>query len=763
LKNNTIFDKLLHKYHLYKNKEMPMAPSTKSKVLLSALLLICFIPFFSLCGCGGSTSSTTTTSTGGTTTPTDLSSLTVSFSNNLVTYPNSVTVFAQLIDANGNPVPGISVAFAQDSTLLAFSPATTALTNGSGVAQLTVSAASTSSAGATNVTASAPLTTSGTTSTITSAPAGIEVGSVAITLGAITLGSSSISSYGTSSVTVPVNLSGSATTLPVSVTFNSPCVGSGLATLTTPVTNNSGTVTSTYKDNGCNTGKLAIPDEITASVATGASVSADITILPTAVGSIQFVSATPTILGTTGTTLPQSSIVEFQVLDDHNKGKAGIVVDFSLIPNNPLLGITLSSPQATSDAYGKVTASVTSGPVPTPLWVVAKVDGSGTPGILTQSNQLTITTGLPTQNFFSLSRQTFNLEGWGYDGVTSTVTVIASDRLGNPVPDGTAITFIAEGGQFVNTTTSTATCTTTGGGCTVTFESAQYKPLGETINYGGTIGVQGAVAALEYDGVTPITITQYDGTNSGPLYVKNGRVTILAYAVGEMSFVDAHGTNAYQSGDTFYDLGWLFLDSNENGILDNQLSQPNLQEQTIGNKPGTAPCGTQTYNGSGYVWSAYPDNYADVPSVQSSCSGVWGQTYVRREAVEIFSSLNPLISQVKFTSTSCTSFLDFWLMDENYNPMPAGTTVSVVTSNNFITYTPLNSTAPIQATVAVDGGSPVLNTTHAGGTLVRISVAPVTGEPCDPAQLPPGGSVELAVTTPLPHSLATPVWIYLNP
>jgi hypothetical protein len=96
-----------------------------------------------------------------------------------------------------------------------------------------------------------------------------------------------------------------------------------------------------------------------------------------------------------------------------------------------------------------VTVSLSSGTVPTPVWVVATVHGTT---LSTQSNTLTITTGLPTQDFFSLSIQTSNIEGWDYDGITSALMIIASDRLGNPVPDGTAVNFITEGAQITPAT-----------------------------------------------------------------------------------------------------------------------------------------------------------------------------------------------------------------------------------------------------------------------------------------------------------------------
>ena len=170
------------------------------------------------------------------------------------------------------------------------------MTNASGVASITLDAASVDSSGATYITASAPITTGGTTTTITSTPVGIAVNGAAITLGAITLGQSSISSYGTSSVSVPVLINGLPATEPISVNFTSACFASGKATLSSPVTSNAvtGIANSTYKDNNCNSGS----DLITASVIGGAHASATITVVPPAASNIKFTSATPEIIGT---------------------------------------------------------------------------------------------------------------------------------------------------------------------------------------------------------------------------------------------------------------------------------------------------------------------------------------------------------------------------------------------------------------------------------------------------------------------------------
>ena len=319
---------------------------------------------------------------------------------------------------------------------------------------------------------------------------------------------------------MPVNVDDLPATVPISVTFTSPCVTAGKATLSSPVTTIAGAATSTYKDNGCSG-----TDTIMASV-TGDTASTNITVSPPATNNIQFTSATPSIIGTStasSSSLPTSSLVRFRVVDSSNNGLSGIVVDFTVVPESRPGGLSLSAGSATSDADGYVTTSLSSGTVPTPVWVVATVHGTT---LKSQSNTLTITTGLPTQDFFSLSVVTYNVEGWNYDGETTSIMIIASDRLGNPVPNGTAINFVTEGAHIDNSSVSGyAVCETLGGVCSVTFRSAELRPA-------------------------------------------NGRVTVLAYAIGEKSFADADIDNSYDSGETFYDIGDPYIDANENFVWD---------------------------------------------------------------------------------------------------------------------------------------------------------------------------------------------------
>ena len=114
-----------------------------------------------------------------------------------------------------------------------------------------------------------------------------------------------------------------------------------------------------------------------------------------------------------------------------------------------------------------------------------------------------MTTGIPTANSFSLAVGCFNIEGLDLDGVTTDVTARLGDRFQNPVPDGTAVTFTAEGGNILSQCTTT-TNATEGGVCTVSYRSSNPRPT-------------------------------------------NGRVTLLAKAIGEESFVDANGNGAFDS------------------------------------------------------------------------------------------------------------------------------------------------------------------------------------------------------------------------
>ncbi|MCA3034355.1 MAG: hypothetical protein ING33_03955, partial [Rhodocyclaceae bacterium] len=199
-------------------------------------------------------------------------------------------VTATLRQNTGAPASGVVVTFATDTSLGVFSPASgTALTDANGVASVLLNAASLTASGAGVVTASGQIG-SGSTASAVSGSVGYSTGAVNISLSPITLGTSNLSAFGTTSVSVTVDTGGVATSTPFTVTFTSPCASNGKAALSSPVSTVNGVATASYRDIGC-----AASDVVTATL-TGLAISrsATINVGASGVGSIQYVSATPT-------------------------------------------------------------------------------------------------------------------------------------------------------------------------------------------------------------------------------------------------------------------------------------------------------------------------------------------------------------------------------------------------------------------------------------------------------------------------------------
>lgn len=412
------------------------------------------------------------------------------------------------------------------------------------------------SSGSSSSTGSSSTSTTGTTTTQV-----ISLGSgsgSSFSAGTLAIGVSPLSAGGSTSITANlVDQNGSLYTTDVDVTFSSQCAGLGTATLTSPVTTTNGTAISTYVAKGCSGN-----DTITASATVDNTVltaTATINVLAPTLGSIQFVSATPETIalkGTGGAGLSSTSTVVFQVFDTTGGPAANQDIDFAL--NTTVGGLALSPATGKTDVSGKVQTVVEGGTVHTPVRVTATIAGT-TPTISTQSDQLTVTTGIPDQDSFSLSASKFNPEAWSYDGETVDITARLADRFNNPVPDGTAVTFTAEGGAIVGS------CTTTDGGCTVTWTSQNPRPCGQVIG-DPTLQADPVLNSCVTGSGTNANVPQTGTAPLGQPY--GGRVTILATAVGEESFVDVNGNGVFDDGDTFEDLPEAYRDDNENNSRD---------------------------------------------------------------------------------------------------------------------------------------------------------------------------------------------------
>jgi len=452
------------------------------------------------------------------------------------TAPVTITAFAR--DVNNVLVGNVPVTFTATSGGLS---GAAPMTGANGEATVTLGTAGDSATRTITVTA-----TSGTlTATVPvqvvntgTTPLAVSLGSgtgTSFQAGVLALTSSNLSSGGSTSIQAVLQQSdGSLYTQSSSINFSSPCAAQSLASITpNPAVTTSGIANVTYSATGCSGS-----DVITATAVVGGATTtatATVTVAPGVIGSIVFVSATPAniaLRGTGNTDHPETSTVIFRVLDQAGGPRVGTTVNFAL--NTTVGGSSLSPATAQSDANGNVQTVVQGGTVATSVRVTATVQNV-TPILSTQSSQLTITTGIPDQDSFSLAVQCQNVEAWNVDGVVVPVTARLSDRFNNPVPMGTAVTLQAEGGSIVSQC-QTGTGTSIGA-CSVNWTSSNPRPA-----------------------ASPPTTPVGDA--------RAGRATILATAIGEESFTDTNGNGSFNNGENFVDLPERFLDENENGVRD---------------------------------------------------------------------------------------------------------------------------------------------------------------------------------------------------
>jgi hypothetical protein len=563
--------------------------------------------------------------------------LTITPFTNTLSAGNPVTVTATLLDATATAVPNAVVTFSvADPTLGTLTPSSgTALTDASGKATITLTAVSLS-AGATTINASSQAGT-----TAVNASYGFSVGATPVTLSNFVfgVGAGTLSAFGTTSMAVDVLVNGVLTTTPMTVNFTSACAISGKSVISSSATTVNGTATGSYRDNGC-----AGTDTVTATVSGIASLSANLVISAPAIGSVQFISASPTTISLKGIGGIETSQVTFKVLDANSNPLSGQTVSFGL--STTIGGITLtpagSPPTAISDNNGLVVITVNAGVVSTPVRVTA------TTGLLTtQSNQLTITTGIPDQDSFSLSASTHNIEGWNIDGTTSVLTARLADHFNNPVPDGTAVNFTSEGGAIVGS------CSTISGACSSTFTSQNPRP-------------------------------------------PNGRVTVLAYAVGEESFIDLNGNGLADTGEmvntagTSTDMPEAYVDSDESSARN-------------GNEPYFDFNQNGAYDGPDGLFNGVLCSGSAICSTTKTIHVRQSQVLTLSSSsanIALFTTSAQTTSATTINLASCNSstvtggltddptqpIATYYLrvVDVNGNPMPAGTTIAMKTTNGTI-------------------------------------------------------------------------------
>lgn len=556
---------------------------------------------------------------------------------------NTITAVAQAAD--GTPLPNAVVTFSTDSALAQITPASgSVLTDSKGEASIVWSPASLTVNGATMMKAVAKLGSKTVENSI-----GFSVGTTPVVLSEPifldpldkTKKLTSINAFNSAIVEVNVTVDGKPVSPDQLVTFASPCMSSNKAILTTSTLTVLGVARASYRDNGCG-GK----DLITASVGGGKPTSATIEVAPPAVGSLQYVSATPnmiTLKGMGGAGMQESAQVVFKVVDSAGNPLGGQAVKFEL--STDIGGISLTAKSGVSDSVtGLVAVGVLSGTISTPVRVLATVSSGAT--LTTQSDELRISTGIPDQNSFSLSAGTYNIEGLNYDGTETVLTARLADHFNNPVPDKTAVNFIAEGGAV------DSSCLTVKGACSVTLRSQNPRPL-------------------------------------------DGRVTVLAYAVGEESFTDTNGNGLADKTELFTedsngvktstDLPAAFLDVNEDSVRNSSEMYLDFN--------GPDANGVRSDAADGFYNGVICDHSVAPNSTNTACSAR-KSVHVRQSAVLIFSGSYAVISIVTPNDENPLAFENpcssppknvvIGVVDSNGNIMPAGTTIDFKATNGKV-------------------------------------------------------------------------------
>ena len=430
----------------------------------------------------------------------------------------------------------------------------------------------------------------------------------------------------------------------VSITLSSTCISQGLATIapTAPtvagstanaVSTTTGTAALTYTAHGCSG-----PDALTATAAVNGqtlTATGSISVAAAAIGSIQFKSASPASIGLKGTGLGETSTVTFQVLDSTGNPRPNAAVTFTL--STSVGGIGLQPATATSAADGTVQTVVSSGTQHTSVRVTASI---ASPALSTQSGILTVTTGLPASGAFSIAvgKPTYlggasapacgNVEAYNQDGVTVPITVRLADRYNNPAPDGTSVAFTTAGGHIDGScTTPSSKASPNDGTCSVNWVSANPRP-------------------------TP---------SSTPPASVNGRSVILATAIGEESFQDTNGNGFWDTGEPFSDLGEPYRDDNENNAYGSgeyflDFNQNGMRD------PGSGTFKGITCSGSGASATC---------STTTLAIGVQSLIVMSTTRVTVTSDYaNP-------TPSGGTNSFHITLIDDNGNPVAAGTSISI--------------------------------------------------------------------------------------
>lgn len=589
-------------------------------VSLKVTLLAAMI---SVAGCGGGGSegfynggTAPTTPGTGTTTTVKISAIKLYDVNNVLTQTVTVagaTAKVKVTDNAGNALSGALVTFSGGGVAFGTSNGAV-LTNADGEASISVKPLNATNTGSYQL--SATVDYNGVSAT--SASYNFSLQAANITFADMAATSLSLESGASTNITLKTqDASTKANQNNVSVDFSASC---GTFDPTTVVSSNQGDVTTTYKAIDAN-GKLCEGKQtISAASGSDASItkSLELTIAAITANALVYTTANAVNMATKNSGSASSGQIEFTVYANGTPA-ANQDVNINLVRGpSDLSFITEGNRQPTvvkSDASGKVIVNLYPGALPGPVEIKATL--SSNPAVFVLSKSVSVATGRAYQSGLSISMSKNSLAN-DVDGDTATVTARMVDRVGNFVPDGTVISFVAEGGSI------TSNCATIRGLCSVTLSTQNPRPV-------------------------------------------DNRVSVLAYVEGDKAYTDVDKDNLYTAGvDTLLsNIGDFFRDDNEN-------NQQDVGEFTYTRGATGATCTASTIDQPNIPGTC--DNGLDVVLRQQVLTAFAHEspTFVGLSGID----------QAMTTITSTGFTFQIFGNSIKTVPMPSGTTVATSTKDN---------------------------------------------------------------------------------
>ncbi|MCP0911029.1 MULTISPECIES: Ig-like domain-containing protein [Acinetobacter] len=468
---------------------------------------------------------------------------------------------------------------------------------------------------------------------------------------------------GTTNITLKTNNERGIPQNNVLVNFSASC-GTFEPTAVTSI--NSGNVTTTYKAISAN-GDLCQDEPVIQAASQNSKTPAQIKVKIDEIkaDSLVYTTTSAVDLGISGSGSAASGQIEFTLFANGRPAKnQDVELELTLTPPDfSFVSLGNAKPKIVqSDSNGKIVVNLYPGTKPGPVEVKASLVSN--PQISALSKNVKVSTGRVTQNGVSLSVSKQSLRT-DIDGDTSTIVARLTDRVGNAVPAGTVISFIAEGGKV-----DSSCATNAAGSCSVTLTTQNPRPI-------------------------------------------DNRVTVLAFVEGDKDYIDKDGSNSFTTGDVLtHNIGAFYRDDNEDGLH-------NVGEFVYNKAKDVLGCAASSF--------LQPNlNQLDTPNNKLNTCDNGLSAVLRQQLIFAFAHDTPtFVWKNGFTSNQKiaqgTGNFSFQVYGNSLKtvPMPSGTLVNAAVKDNT-TFEPVvkliqDSTDSTKKILEVSGAEPdsVLNVTLA--------------------------------------------------